>query len=698
LLADVLRAMVANAPKNNWEIIHYCSMVVRGLVRLPEQERPAYLWPILDRLETSGFQPGALGVLIPYLPDECLERALGIASIVIDDASRADLLVALAIRLPPAERTECLTQVLLALGTTTPERRGSSAATLKLLIPMLSGDPPLPIELLSIAVELAMSLGLAEDCLKVVQDQQRAQVVASVIERGYRTDGLLADILSIGPELFETLVIASQRLRDAERRATILGALAQRLPDERRKSLMESALRSANAIRDDAARARTLAMLASDLPSGQAVDALQEALRTSRTIGDDIHQYNALAALLQFLPVASGSQLASLAISRLPLMRLVQARCALLRAVSHVLDQAQWCLLTSNEVASANAIESDSERSMAWCALAPLLSDDQLTVVWKSANSLVGGQDRLRAVTGLIDHISEPLIEALWQETRHVPSDIRDELSVVLASRIPRGRLSEFAEALSSMTDWRTHAQALLALAKRMDGADREKAVRQALELSRRSGDTVTLAHSLIATIEAGDHQPAQAAQVRAALDAVLSIPSSQEADRIAALRDLVPQLPPRLLPLAIREASLGASVYRHATIVAAFRSKLSEEESEELIAEIGLSLTPSVHIELISELGPDLPAGLRVEAFKILQQWSEDARRTTALARLLPYVADAHKDSSLALLSKCAGRLNRNVVLEALPSYLPLIIASEGPEGVMRIGRSLLEVGQYFN
>ena len=718
LLPDLMRvaATVANLSyRESYDLLSYygsllsySGVVAAALVRLPDQERAEHLRPILERLEApqdaaSEHRAAAYAVLAPHLPARWIVRGLEAASAIAGDSSRARALAELVTQLPAADRTEWLALALLALRTAAPQPGQYSAAILKRLIPLLPGDPLLPGELLTIAVELTISLAndCLADCIKRVPEDQRAQVLALAIER-LGAELIVTAVEASGPEVLDALASAAQRVRNEDQRATTLAALARRSSEEGRMALLRSAIQAASAIRNDMHRARILAGVATDLPTREAADVLKDALRSSRTIGDDVLQFNALVALLNHLPSHLGSELASQAVTRLPSILHAHGRCALLQAVSCVLDRSQWLSLVANEVASAVAADSDWKKSTALCALAPLLSEEQLVVAWSSAIGINSAQDLLRAVTSLAERVPEPLIDALLQDLRQCPGEIRDELTVVLAPRVPLHRIPEFFTALADMWDQSMRARALLATAPRMN--NRREVLHQAVELSRNIGDTLSLARGLIATIETEGDRPENAALVRTALDIVLSIPWSRWEDRIAVLQALVPHLTPHFLPFALREAPLGADFERQAAVVAILRPKLSDGMVIDLYnnlaaMESAWETSPGAYglMELIAALGPALPAELHIKAFKFLQKWRNDAARITAVARLLPSVDDASKDNALMSLAECAARLDRKVVLKVLPDYAPMILRSEGHEGAARIGRSLLEVGKCF-
>jgi len=81
------------------------------------------------------------------------------------------------------------------------------------------------------------------------------------------------------------------------------------------------------------------------------------------------------------------------------------------------------------------------------------------------------------------------------------------------------------------------------------------------------------------------------------------------------------------------------------------------------------------------------LPAALHVKAFKVVQKWNNDVTQISAFAKLLPYIDDESRNHAFESLIECAARLDRDILLRVLPDYIPIVLKSEGPQGVARIG-----------
>ena len=259
---------------------------------------------------------------------------------------------------------------------------------------------------------------------------------------------------------------------------------------------------------------------------------MQEALRSSRNIGDVVKQFRALGILLKQLPAHLASNLASQAVSRLPGIRHAEARCALLAAVSGTLDRAHWSSLMSNEVASAANVDGDWEQAAAWCALAPFLSEEQLVAAWSSATKIANARERLRALTGLAGFVSEVYVNDVLALLKNGPADIHDALLLELAPKVAVASIPELLAVAEEIGDPRTRARAVLALSQRMDGPDRQNILRRSVELAAEVGDAATLAHGLIAQVQAWSENMPTRMAIRSALDAALRIPGSAGDER----------------------------------------------------------------------------------------------------------------------------------------------------------------------
>ena len=693
MLTELLSVAAAIADKATWPgylLERHAKVLAAALPRLREWERGVHLEPILLQLEaearTDFYGASVYTILATHVPKHALGEWFKVASTIENSSARARALVELAAQLAVSDRAEWLTQSLLALRSAALQRSQNVTTTLERVLPLLPTARPLTEQLLSIALEIAIFCAneCLWDCIRKAPEHQRAGVLASTIEKA-PLESVVSAVNTGGRHVRHAFASAAERVRSDDKRMAVLAALAQRLGDSEKGTGTNAAAHAALAIRDDAHRARILAKLAKDLPAGEALDALKEALRSSRTIGDETVQFHVLGELICQLRDA-GSELASRAVSRLASVRDIRARCLLLHAISGILDNPQWLALVRNEVADVTSASTDWERSVGWKAVAPLLSEEQLTEAWNSATR-IEGVDLLEAVASLVHRIPDSLVEESLGSLRQYPSEIRGELAIILASRVPVERIPEFAEMLADLGDDAVRARALLATGLRMTGPRQQEALRQAMTMAREVGDSVTFAWSLIALIEGGGTN--DVAVVRLALEAVLSIPPGHRQEKMEVLRALVPYLSPEMASIALHETGDPA-------LAAVLRPKLSDAMLDELLA----GLPP----DAIASLGAVVPAALRTKAFKTLQEdegirlgWGE-ARRTPVVATLLPYLDGANKDEAFVTIAENAVKVDREVVLEILPAYASMVLKSEGMEGLARVGRAVLDVGECFS
>src|SRR5262249_6991063 len=157
----------------------------------------------------------------------------------------------------------------------------------------------------------------------------------------------------------------------------------------------------------------------------------------SQTIGDDVQQSSALRTLLTQVPKPVASDLASQAISRLSRLASAESRCSILSAVSGTLDRGHWLSLLSDEIAVAQAPRSDKEQATVWCALAPFLSEQQVAAAWSSAFEMSSVEDSLRVLSSLAKFVPQSCITSAFAQLNRLPVGIRNELLVMLVSRMP---------------------------------------------------------------------------------------------------------------------------------------------------------------------------------------------------------------------------------------------------------------------
>ena len=99
--------------------------------------------------------------------------------------------------------------------------------------------------------------------------------------------------------------------------------------------------------------------------------------------------------------------------------------------------------------------------------------------------------------------------------------------------------------------------------------------------------------------------------------------------------------------------------------------------------------------MEVLAALGAGLPNDMLAKAFSVLQEWDDDIGRIKAQAKLVQSLDRALQDQALTELTVVAAHVPRRVILAVLPDFLPLIVASEGPNGALQIGRAVLDAGK---
>ena len=341
---------------------------------------------------------------------------------------------------------------------------------------------------------------------------------------------------------------------------------------------MASAVQAAHGIYDDVKRAKVLAGMAPHLPIGQTADVLQAALGSCMTMGDVVDQFRAFAALLDGLSGHWREELAAEALFHLPLIRQGEGRCALLQALSRTLNRSQLVPLVANEFASAISAKSDWERSRVLCGIAPLLTEKQLAGAWRSAVSIGNAANRQRTMAAVANRLPETLVSELLQDLGQVEANVRDWFILSLAPRVPPAMMSKFAASLSVMLDLGLRAQALLAVGRQMAGHEGQEVLNRSIKLARSIGDMVTLGRGLTAKIETESNAPMKPGLVRAALDAMLSIPRSQWEERISVLQALAPHLTENMLKSVLLEAPLSGEPGAFARVLSCLRPWMPDD------------------------------------------------------------------------------------------------------------------------
>ena len=271
--------------------------------RLSPADQEAILSTALDAvltLEFEGNKASALIMLIRHLPSSLLEKTLTVAKSLQDKESRAEALTALGKSLRGKKRLATLTETLALIRSM--RNRQARALALEEVAPILSR------ELMAEALEMARGMS------KTSERVHAMAALAAYLPRAEKP-AILSEVLGY-----------ASKMRRKDTRASALAELAPLLPRRERRAVLEQIVKYVREIRQEVeknrpppglvylgeepwdswkhaqARASGLGKLASRLPEEERLPLLAEAVADAVSIGEAWSRASVLTGLAPVLP------------------------------------------------------------------------------------------------------------------------------------------------------------------------------------------------------------------------------------------------------------------------------------------------------------------------------------------------------------------------------------------------------------
>jgi len=623
-----------------------CDAFLRIRHTLPEEERQAVLGEALAATRTIGSERSrahVLSALAVHLPPWLLREALTLARTVGSKPSRVHVLCVLAAHLPPEERRAVLREALgvaRAIGDEESRVRVLSALALRL--------PEERRAVLGEALGVARAIGDEESRVQALSElasdlpgellDEALTVARTVGDEESRVRVLSALAAHLSPAVVAEAVAAARAIDSKPLRAWMLSGLASYLPPEERRAVLGEALAAVRTISDEESRVWVLSGLASRLPSEERRAVSGEALATVRTISNEGPQVWVLSALAGYLP------------------------------------QDLW----SEALAAVRAINSGSSRARVLSDLAAHLPRELLGEALAVARTISDEGPRARALSALAPHLPRELLG----EALAVARTVGDEDSPVrvlsaLAAYLPQELLDEARSAARAIGDEPAKVWVLRRLASRLNQKEQRAVLADAL-IAARTIDSKSSRAWVLSALASCLPQ----AFMAEALAAARTI--RDEYSRVWALSDLGAHLSEEEQRTVWGEALAAAraidSRMSRARVLSGLASYLSEEEQRTVWGE-ALAAARTVEDEdfraqTLSALASQLPGELVREALTVAHAFSNEGPRAQALSALAARLPEREQPAvwgeALAAARAIGDAESRARVLSALASYLP--------------------------
>jgi hypothetical protein len=700
--------------------------------RLGELGRPGEALAVVRTITDQGRSAEVLVALAGRLEGPLLGSAVQEVSRIGEGRARAAALTALAPHLAGPQQVRLFAEALAAVRVI----RGAQDQALALVALV----PNLPGPLLGSAREVARSLKRAGDgalaalALRLARARRPAEAVeaACALSDGEARAAALAGIINRlqEPALDEALE-RLRTLKDPERCAEALGAVAGQLDRVRRKQVLTEALAALRTLGDRWARAEALSTLARRLAEGGRYAA---AVRVARVIPDEARKAQVLAALVP-------------------------------RLGETLLDRA-WKVVAS--------LREGGPRAHALAALATHVEGPLLCAILEAVRTLGEAEWRAKVLAALAPRLEGPYLQAALEAARAIgDTEARDQALVNLAGRL--ARLRQQGTALDALGAIQREAVRAGGLQRALDNLeDRHLPAALSVAFGIAAGVTrdIILAQMAVLLLNSGQTDLAlEAARAAIALDqraellaegapaelapqpapqnqgavrpAVADAPDVGSEERDLALKQLVWQLGERGQPgaaLEIARAIRGDAVrYRTLEELAGRMWERSESEAAleavqaidnqlarygvllslaEQLAERGqLSAALAAAQALQALFAPDRPnarlvgllawLGQPVAALEIARGIEEVDARTEALQRLASGLdgplltivlerARAVSDNFCAeVLAELVERLDGSLLQAALETACDLVSPGLRAGAVLALARRLAQLGQ---
>ena len=624
----------------------------------------------------------ALCVLVRHLP-EVADEALEAARAVKNELSRADVLIALAQRLPEGK----LGKVLEAAQAIRHEM--SRADVLSELAQRM------PERELGQVLEAARAMQAQNDrtCVLIALAQRLPDVAEEALEaaRAIQDEGSRASVLiALAQHMPEgelgQMLEAVQVIPHEYSRARALSALAQRLPERE----LGQVLGAARAIQDEGYCANVLIVLAQRLPDGE----LGQVLEAARAIPHEYSRARALSALAQRLPETAGEALEAVREiqdekSRACLLSEMAQRLPLsagelgqvLEAARTILDEGSRASML-NELAqrlpedklgqvldAACMIQYEEPLANVLIALAQRMPEEKLGQVLEAAWAIPDGYYLARVLSALAQRLPERELGKVLKATQEMRNEWhRAEPLIVLAQRIPEGKLRQVLEAARAIRfEWR-RAKVLSALAQRLP-----EVAREVLAITRAIQNEDNFRAEVLSTLA----QRIPEGELGLVLEAARAVQSA--GDRASVLGALAQRLPE-----VAGEALAAARAIRNEKDRARMLSDMAQSLPERQLVLV-LEAAREIQNEydrtpVLSDLAQRLPlsAGVLGQALKAARTIQFEEYRARVLSALAQPMMKLSHEKSLLLMGTTLAELSHRTrvnLYSDLAALMPVII-----------------------
>jgi hypothetical protein len=498
---------------------------------------------------------------------------------------------------------------------------------------------------------LAEALAAARE---IQEADDRARVLAALAER-------------LPAEHLPTALAAAREIQEADDRARVLAALAERLPE-----VWPEALAAAREIQKAYRRARVLAALAERLPA----EHLPTALAAAREIQEADARADALRALAERLPEVWPEALAA--------AREIQEayfRAHVLAALAERLPEV-WL----EALAAAREIQEAYFRAHVLAALAERLPAEHLPTALAAAREIQEADARARVLRALAERLPEVWPEALAAAREIQEADARADALRALAERLPEVWPEALAAAREIQEAYR-RADALRALAECLPAEHLPTALAAAREIQEADARARVLAALAERLPEVW-------------LEALAAAREIQEADaRADALAALAERLPAEHLPTALAAAREIQEAYFRARVLAALAERLPEVWPEALAAAREIQ-EAYLRAHVLAALAERLPAEHLPTALAVAREIQKADDRARVLAALAEPLAKlprpALHPSWHETLSSLARRTRRDLLAD-LEALIPVIHALSGEAAIAETACAIQDVTRWW-
>lgn len=532
------------------------------------------------------------------------------------------------------------------------------------------------------------------DCLEAAADDHG--MLAEALDGGEPPPGILAELKpGLTGIVLDRVVAAARMLRRPVDRVGCLIVLGALLPEEGRQALCSEAADIASLIEDGFGRARALTELASHVPPDTAAALLRIALRAGRSIGDDPHQFHALSSILRLLPGTARERFAPELRRRLGTLKAGAARSALVVALFECTPAHDRDALVMDELALVIGVDDESVLASALVGLAPMLSDEQCMIAWRTAAAMRDAGERAKAIEALISRLPMEELVSTFRDQSRSNLWVPGQLLCSLAERLPVELVPELIARGREYAARRQVADMLIAAAGRLPPHERPLLLREAIDIAREYGLQLTLAQALTASVACRTEDQRNSV-LREALDAVMSIGSQFGVQRMQALVKLVPVLPMTMYGAVLSDVSwVAADDDCYAAALGALRSLLPDDVLTGLIN--SSQDQPNRFVLAAAATAAAARPQLLDKAIVLAETQLAPRARCRALAAIVPHLDATLQKSVMASFVSSAAHLERRDLLPLIQSLLPVVAGCEGSDGISDVAQGILDVGDWF-